>query len=79
MSQMLSVNSFEWVEDTSQLKEDFIKSYNDESEEGFFFEVHVQYSKNLYNLHNDLSFLLKGWKFERFIAHLHNKTDTITH
>ena len=37
MSQMLSVNSFEWVEDTSQLKEDFIKSYNDESEEGFFF------------------------------------------
>ena len=60
MSQMLSVNSFEWVEDTSQLKEDFIKSYNDESEEGFFFEVHVQYSENLYNLHNDLSFLLKG-------------------
>ena len=45
----------------------------------FFFEVHVQYSENLYNLHNDLSFLLKGWKFERFIAHLHNKTDRITH
>ena len=33
MSQKLSVNNFEWIEDTSQFNEDFIKSYNEESEE----------------------------------------------
>ena len=33
MSQKLPVNNFEWIEDTSQFNEDFIKSYNEESEE----------------------------------------------
>ena len=28
MSQKLSVNNFEWVQDTSQFNEDFIKSHN---------------------------------------------------
>ena len=39
MSQKLPVNGFEWVGDTSQFNEDFIKSYNDESNEGHFLEV----------------------------------------
>ena len=39
MSQKLPVNGFEWVGDTSQFNEDFIKSYNDESDEGYFLEV----------------------------------------
>ena len=34
MSQKLPVNNFEWSKDTSQFNEDFIKSYNEESDEG---------------------------------------------
>ena len=31
MLQKLSVNNFEWIEDTSQFNEDFIKNYNETS------------------------------------------------
>ena len=31
MSQKLSVNKFEWIEDTSQFNGDFIKNYSEES------------------------------------------------
>ena len=30
-SQKLPVNNFEWIVDTSQFNEDFIKSYNEQS------------------------------------------------
>ena len=39
MSQKLPVNNFEWIKDTSQFNEDFIKNYNEESDEGYLFEV----------------------------------------
>ena len=35
MSQKLPVNTFEWIKDTSQFNEDFIKNYNEESDEGY--------------------------------------------
>ena len=35
MSQKLPVNNFEWMKGTSQFKEDFIKSYYEESDKGF--------------------------------------------
>ena len=38
MAQKLPVNNFEWIEDTSQYNEDFIKSYNEESNEWYFLE-----------------------------------------
>ena len=38
MSQKLPINSFEWIKDTSQFNEDFIKNYNEESHEGYFLE-----------------------------------------
>ena len=31
MSQNIPVNKFEWIKDTSQFNEDFIKNYNEES------------------------------------------------
>ena len=31
-----------------------MRSYNDESDEGYFLEVDLEYPENLYNLHNDL-------------------------
>ena len=39
MSQKLPVNTFEWIQETSQLNEDFIKNYNQEIDEGYFLEV----------------------------------------
>ena len=52
-----SSNNFERIEETSQFNEDFIKNYNEESNEGFFLEVDIQCSKKLHELHNDLPLL----------------------
>ena len=41
MSQKLSVNNFEWIENTSQFNEDFVKNYNYESDKGYFLKVDV--------------------------------------
>ena len=41
MSQKIPVNIFEWIKDTSQINEDFIKNYNEEGDEGYFLEVDV--------------------------------------
>ena len=45
MSQKLPVNSFEWMKDTSQFNEDFIKNYNEKNNNGYFIEVDVQYTE----------------------------------
>ena len=57
MSQILPVNNFEWINDTYQFNEDFIKNYNEESDEGYFLEVDLQYPKKLHERHGDLAFL----------------------
>ena len=55
ISQKLPVNNLEWIKDTSQFNEDFIKKKcNEEIDEGFFLEVDVQYLEKLHELHNDL-------------------------
>ena len=54
VSQKLPVNNFEWIKDTFQFNEDFIKDYNEESHNGYFLEVDVQYPENVHNLHNNL-------------------------
>ena len=80
MSQKLPVNNFEWIKDTSQFNEDFIKNYNEESDKGYFLEVDVQYLEKLHELHNDLPFLSKRIgieKVEKLIASLHHKTEHV--
>ena len=82
MPPKLPVNNFEWIEDTSQLNEDFIKNYNEESDEGYFLEVDVQYLEKLHELHNDLPFLperMKIEKVEKLVANLHDKTEYVIH
>ena len=59
MSQEFPVNNFEWIEDTSQFNEDFIRNYNEESDKKYFLEVDIQYPENLHNLHNDLPFFIR--------------------
>ena len=53
MSQKLPANDFGWIKDTSQFNKDFIKSYNEESDERYYFEVDVQYREKLHECHND--------------------------
>ena len=52
----LPVNKFEWIENTSQFNEDIGKNYNEESNEGSFLEVDVQYPEKLHESHNDVPF-----------------------
>ena len=82
MSQTLPVNDFKQVEDISEFNKDFVKSYNDESDEGCFLEVDVQYPKNLNNLHNELPFLPKRTKIqkvEKLVANLNDKEEYDIH
>ena len=57
MPQKLPANSYDRVEDTFRFHKDFMKSYNEESYEGHFFEVDVQYPEKLHEVHNNLPFL----------------------
>ena len=43
-----------------QFHEYFIKSYNEENDEGCFIKVEVYCPKELHELHNDLPFLRKN-------------------
>ena len=82
MSQKLLVNDIKWVKHISKFDEDFIKSYNNKSDEEYFLEVDVQYPENLYNHHSDLSFLserMKIKKVEKLVANLHDKEECYTH
>ena len=66
--------------ETSQFNENFIKSYNEESDEGYFFEVDVQYLEKLHGLHNDLPFLPERnetEKVEKLVATLLDKTEYV--
>ena len=82
MSQKLPVNGFEWVQDISEFDKCFIKNYNGESDDGYFFEVDVQHTEKLYELHNDLPFLperMKIEKVEKVTANSQDKTEYVIH
>ena len=79
--QKLPVNNFEWIEDTSSFNEDFMKSYNEESDEGYFIKIHIQYPEKLLQLH-DLPFLPERMKLEnveKLVTNLHDKTVYVIH
>ena len=42
---------------TIECSDDFIKNYDENSNEGYFLEVDIDYPKELLNLHEDLPFL----------------------
>ena len=82
MFQKLAVDGFEWVEDSSQFNEDFIKSCNEKSDEGYFLEVDIQHPEKVHELHNDLPFLPKRIKIEKvkkLVENLHDKTEYVIH
>ena len=57
-------NTFKFFNnDMNKFNKDFIKSYNEESNEGYFLEVDVQYPEKLQEVYNDLPFLPEKMKF----------------
>ena len=79
VSQKLFVNDFKWAEDISEFHENFIKSYNEESDEGYFLEVDLHYPEQLHDLHNDLPFFHETMKIAKVIANLHDKIEYAIH
>ena len=47
------------------INENFIKNYNEESDEGYFLKVDVHYIEKLQDFHNDLPFLSERMKIEK--------------
>ena len=82
MPQKLLVTNFEWIEDTSQFNENFIKDYNEENDKWYLLEVDVQYPEKLLELHHDLPFFSERMKIEKaenLVANLRNKTQYVIH
>ena len=76
MSQKFPGNGFEWVKLLSKFDERFIKSYDENSDKGYFLEVDVEYLKNLFSLHRDLPFLPERKKIEKcnkLVCDFHDK------
>ena len=76
----LPVSGFKWVENIFQFSKDFIENYNEDSNEGYFPEVGVQYPEILHNLRNNLPFLperMKIQKVETLVANLHDKKEYV--
>ena len=66
----------------SQFDEDFIKSYDEDSNKGFVFEVDVEHPKDLHNLHSDLPFLserIKIKKYSKLVCNLYDKKEYVIH
>ena len=91
-SQKRPVGGFKWVEKLSKFNERFIKSYNENSDIGYFLEVDVEYPKRLFNLHKDLPFLPKREKIdkckkliysiedkERYVVHIRALKQALNH
>ena len=66
-----------WIKNVSQFNEDFIKHYNEESNEGYFLEVDVQNFENVHKAHNHLPFLPEAEKVEKHVANLDDKNECI--
>ena len=64
-----SSNNFEWIKETSQFIEDFIKDYNKRSDEGYFLKVDVQHLKELSEDFYE--------SVQKLVAHLHDKTEYV--
>ena len=46
MSQKLPLGGFKWIKELLKFNENFIKGYNENSNEGYFLKVDVEYRKN---------------------------------
>ena len=62
--------------------EDFLKTYDENSNKRYVLEVDVEYPKRLFNLHKDLPFLTQRKKIEKcnkFVCNIHDKENYVVH
>ena len=73
----LPVSDFEWIEkdDISELDDDFMKSYDEDDDIGYYLEVDVEYPRNLHKLHSDLPFLTERMKINNCNNLVYNLND----
>ena len=82
MSQKLPVNGFKWINDVSEIDEELIRNYDENSDKGHILEVDVKYPKKLHHLHSDLPFLPKRMKIDKckkLVCNLRNKKKYVVH
>ena len=70
------------MERLSEFDERFTKNYDENSDKGYVFEVDVEYSKKLFNLHKDYSFLTQRKKIEKckqLVCSIYEKQNYVVH
>ena len=67
MSQTLPVNGFKWVKNLSTFNEIFIRNCDENSDEGYFLKVDVEYPKKLVN------------KVEKLVCNIEDKEKYVMH
>ena len=68
----LPINGFKWEDDLSRFNERFIKNYNENSNEGYFLEVDVEYPKKI-------SGRKKLEKVEKLVSNIEDKEKYFIH
>ena len=82
MSLKLPVNGFTWVKYLSQVKESFIRNYDQNTDIQYFLEVDIDYPKKLFKPHKDLPFLpvrKKVNKVKKLIFNIEGKENYVIH
>ena len=82
MSEKFPVDGFEWVEDISEIDENFMKNYDGDSNVGYFIEADIECPKELHNKHSYLPFLpqrMKVTKCKKLVYNLYDKKDYVHH
>ena len=65
-----------------KFNEYFIKNHDEDSDKGYILEVDVEYPKNLYDFHSDLSFLPERTKINKcnkLVCNLYDKNNYFVH
>ena len=81
MSEKLPLKGFKWIADISRIDENFVKSYNKNSNKGYILKVDVDYVE-LQNLHCNLPFLPEKMvvnNTKKLICNLQDKKDYVVH
>ena len=76
MSEALPVDDFDQIKDVSKIDEDFLKSYDKDSDKVYILEVDVKYPKNVHDLHSNLPFLPERMKIDKcnkLVCNLYDK------
>ena len=73
------LNSVKWQKKLI-FNEEYVKSYDEDSDKGYILEIDVEYFKRLHNLQNDLLFLpekMKIRKCNRLVCNLYGKINYV--